>query len=155
MKDDQPKKTSRYLKYFLLGATFIMNLLICVIFVPFFITNTLPMVVGFCWLLVPLWLALSLAYAIFATVLISIVTKGQMCTNGLCRRLFITHFLVGIQVFGCLILGMAYNYSQYAYFGGGYLSVVEYEFQSRDTGNWARAIRNSSELTTDTVLAVF
>ena len=131
-----------------------MNLLICVIFVPFFITNTLPMIVGFCWLLVPLWLALSLVYAIFATSLISIVTKGEKCTCSFSGRFFGTHFAVGIQVFGCLILGMAYNYSQNAYFGGGYLSVVEYEFQSRDTGNWARALRNSTELRADTVLAI-
>ncbi len=50
---------------------------------------------------------------------------------------------------------MAYNYSQYCYFGGGYLSVIGYEFQSRDTGAWGRALANSSDLTTHNILAFF
>ena len=55
------------------------------------------------------------------------------CEKGRCPELFGTHSAAGLQVFGCLILSVAYNYSQYCYFGVGYLPVLGYEFQSRDT----------------------
>jgi hypothetical protein len=50
---------------------------------------------------------------------------------------------------------MAYNYSQYCYFGGGYISVIGYEYQSRDTAAWGRALSNSSDLVTHNILAFF
>jgi hypothetical protein len=78
-----------------------------------------------------------------------------MCKAEYCGRFFLTHCAVGLQVFGCLVLSMAYNYSQYCYFGGGYLPVIGYEFQSRNTATWAQALNNSSELVTHNVLAFF
>jgi hypothetical protein len=130
-----------------------MNALICFVFIPFFILNALPMFVGFCWLLVPLLCALTLAYAIFVTTFVSSASRCHMCKEKHCRRFFATHCAVGLQVFGCLVLSMAYNYSQYCYFGGGYLTAIGYEYQSRDTGAWGRALSNSSDLTVHNVLA--
>ena len=75
--------------------------------------------------------------------------------NGYCGRFFLTHCAVGLQVFGCLVMSIAYNYSQYCYFGGGYIAVLGYEFQSRDTGAWSRAFSNSTLLETHNILAFF
>ena len=136
----------------MLLGTILMNAAVCLVFIPYFLINALPMLVGFCWLLIPLAVVLSLAYAIFTTILVSLVS-GNGCDH--CGRLFGAHFAVGIQVFGCLALSMAYNYSQYTYFGGGYLSVLGYEFRSRDTVAWGNALTNSSELQIHSILAFF
>ena len=134
-EDDSSTMTSvrNVCKMLLLGATIIMNVILCIIFIPFLITNVLPMLVGFCWLLLPLLIVLTVTYAIFITTVASIIGKCGLCQNGYCKRFFLTHFLVGLQVFGCLIISMAYNYSQYCYFGGGYIRVLGYEFESRET----------------------
>ena len=122
-----------------------------------FFTNALVMIVGFCWLLGPLLIILILLYAAFITVVVNIASSSNMCDNsdGYCRLFFGTHCAVGLQVFGCLILSMAYNYSQYWYFGDSYLSAIGYEFQSRDTVAWGRALTNNSQFLTDNILAFF
>ena len=113
------------------------------------------MLAGFCWVLFPLLFALMLAYALFITALVSTIRKCHECSGKYCYQFFGTHCAVGLQVFGCLILSMAYNYSQYCYFGGGYLSVLGYELQSRDTGAWGRALVNDTQLQTHSILAFF
>jgi hypothetical protein len=153
--ESKKQKAQRYLKMFLLFVTIISNALICVAFVPFFITNALPMFVGFFWVLIPVLIALTLVYAVFITVVVSSLSKCAMCTNKYCKRFFATHCAVGLQVFGCLVISMSYNYSQYCYFGGGYTPVIGYEYQSRNTATWAQALSNSSELVTHNVLAFF
>lgn len=150
-KDDE-SALRRFAKIFLLGGTILMNVGICLVFIPYFLINAFPMLVGFCWLLIPLPLLLSLAYAIFTTILVTVVSG---CKFEHCGRLFGAHFLVGLQVFGCLALSMAYNYSQYTYFGGGYLTVLGYEFRSRDTVAWGNSLSNNTELQIHSILAFF
>ena len=173
-KENQSNIT-KYLQYFALGLTITINVTICVIFVPFFITNALPMLVGFCWLLAPLLGVLILVYAGFMSIAI---TCGASCCSDTrvrpfneeedgasqsqvrtgrrrCCYIFGTHCLVGLHVFGCLILSMAYNYSQYCYYGGGYLKVLGYEFQSRDTVSYFSVLGNDTTLVTHNILAFF
>ena len=151
------RKVLSFFKKLLLFGTIFSNALMCLVFVPYFITNALPMFVGFIWLLGPLIIVLVLAYAIFTTIVLNIILSCTMCSccGKECRRLFGTHCAVGLQVFGCLAMSMAYNYSQYCYFGGGYLTVIGYEFQSRDTTAWGRAFANSSDLQAHNMLAFF
>lgn len=139
-------------KRVLLVGTILMNVTISLVFIPYFLTNALPMLVGFCWLLVPLAVLLSAVYGIFTTILLNI-PLGCECNH--CGRLFGAHFLLGLQVFGCLALSMAYNYSQYTYFGGGYLDILGYEFRSRDTLAWWSTLTNSTELQVHSILAFF
>lgn len=149
------KNAGRSAKLLLLIATILSNATICIVFVPYFITNSLPMFVGFIWLLGPLLIVLPLAYASFITVLVSIISKCGMCGDGSCPRFFGTHCAVGLQVFGCLVLSMAYNYSQYCYFGGGYLTAIVYEFRSRDTIAWGQSFSNSTDFQIRNILAFF
>lgn len=143
-------------KWFLLGATVFMNLVVCIVFIPFIITNALPMLVGFCWLLFPLWAVLTVVYAVFIYLLLILIGK---CTDysfeGYGKRMFGAQCLVGLYAFGCLILSMAYNYSQYTYYAGGYIRVLGYEFQSRETGAYFIRLGNDSELVGHNVLAFF
>ncbi|CAF4064207.1 unnamed protein product [Adineta steineri] len=71
------------------------------------------------------------------------------------RHHFCTHCVVGLQVFGCLVFSMAFNYSQYSFYGGDFNSVPWYEYQSRDTVTWFHSLSNSSELLTHNILAAF
>ncbi len=52
-------------------------------------------------------------------------------------------------------MSMAYNYSQYSFFGADYSSVIWYEYQSRDTAAWFNSLTNSTELDIQNVLAPF
>lgn len=140
---------------FLLGSTIIMNVAICLVFLPYMVTNSIPMIVGFCWLLLPLLAILTLVYALIITAFVSIISRCAMCDEGFCCRFFFTHCAVGLQVFGCLIISMAYNYSQYCYFGSGYLPAVVNEFQSRDTVVWAHSLVNDTTFQIHNILAFF
>lgn len=112
------------------------------------------MIVGYCWLLIPLLAILTFLYAGLIIVVMGIGSSCGMFSNFNNNRawFFGTHCAVGVQIFGCLIAGMAYNYSQYWYFGDGYFSVIGYEFQSRDTVAWGRALTNDSQLLTENIL---
>jgi hypothetical protein len=148
-------KCQAYFKWFLLTFTILLNSAIVLVFIPYFITNALPMLVGFCWVLMPILGLLILAYVIFVLIVVSIIDRCKMCKEKFVMRMFATHCAVGLQVFGCLIVSMAYNYSQYCYFEGGYLPVLGYELQSRDTVTWANNIANNSQLIAHNILAFF
>ena len=158
-RDGFIRSSYQYLKWFLLGATIVLNSAVCLVFIPYIITNALPMLVGFIWLFIPLLAALVVVYAAFITAFMTWCVcckkeEGQS-RRGKCGKLFRTHCLVGLQVFGCLILSMAYNYSQYCYFGGGYIRVISYEFQSRETVFYFNTLGNDSSLVTHNILAFF
>ena len=142
-------------KMLLLGSTILMNLTLCLVFVPYFITNALPMFVGFFWLLIPLLFVLILAYASFITGIVIIIQKKSGVKKTHARRLFLAHCAVGLQVFGCLVVTMAYNYSQYCYFGGGYISVIPLEFYSHDTLAWGNTFKINTQNQVDTFLSFF
>ena len=144
-----PEKKRDIIILVLLMICIVLNGILLIVFIPFTITNALPMLVGFCWLLIPLLFALIITYALFISTILWCKKKKNF------RRLFLAHFAVGLQVFFCLIIAMAYNCSQYCYFGGGYLEVIGYEFNSRDTGRWGSTLVNSSQLQAHTILAFF
>jgi hypothetical protein len=155
-KENEPDKNDmNWLKWTLLGFTIVMNSLVCLVFVAFFISNVLPMLIAYCWVLLPILGGLVLTYATLITSVISGIRQCQDCGCVYCLKFFGTHCIVGLQVFGCLILGMAYNYSQYSFFGAAYTSVPWYEYQSRDTVAWFNSLTNSSELVIHNVLTPF
>lgn len=147
-------KSWRTVKWVLLGSTITMNIIVMLVFVPFFVSNTVPMLIAYCWFLLPILGGLVLVYAIFITSTINALRKCKNCGFCFCLKFFGIHCLVGLQVFGCLILGMAFNYSQYNYFGADYLPTIGFEAQSRDTVTWYNTLTNSTQLIIDNALTV-
>jgi len=157
-KKDQDKVMNddmRQVKWFLLGSSIVMNSAVFLVFIPFFVSNVVPMLIAYVWVLVPLLIALVLTYAIFITSVVNAIRQCKDCSCIYCGKFFATHCIVGLQVFGCLIVSMAYNYSQYSFFGADYSSVIWYEYQSRDTAAWFNSLTNSTELDIQNVLAPF
>jgi len=157
-KKDQDKVMNddmRQVKWFLLGSSIVMNSAVFLAFIPFFVSNVVPMLIAYVWVLLPLLGVLVLTYAIFITSVVNAIRQCQDCSCIYCGKFFGTHCIVGLQVFGCLIVSMAYNYSQYSFFGADYSSVIWYEYQSRDTATWFNSLTNSTELDIQNVLAPF
>lgn len=151
-KKPSDKNCQKYLKWFLLGMTFVLNTAVASAFIPFLISNTVPMLIAYCWILLPILFGLTLVYAILVTSVVSCVRKCTDCGCGYCLKFFGAHCLVGLQVFGALALSMAYNYSQYSYFGADFMPVLWYEYLSRDTVSWYKTLTNSTELVVDNIL---
>jgi hypothetical protein len=157
-KDKIDKSTKKYMsscKWFLLISSIVMNALAVLVFIPFFISNVVPMLIAYCWILLPILGGLVVLYATFVTSVINAIKQCQDCGCVYCLKFFGTHFLVGLQVFGCLVLGMAYNYSQYSFFGTSYKEVMWSEYQSRDTINWFNTLTNNSDLLIHNLLTPF
>ncbi|CAF1094335.1 unnamed protein product [Rotaria magnacalcarata] len=144
-KKNSGARSSRKFKWALLCTTIVLNVGVCLVFIPFFISNTIPMLIAYCWLLVSVLGALVLVYAVFITIVINALRKCDGCSCRYCAKFFAAHCIVGCQAFGCLILSMAYNYSQYSYFGADYTSTIGYEAQSRDTVTWFNSLTNNTD----------
>lgn len=142
-------------KSFLLGATIVMNTGVFLAFIPFFVSNTIPMIIAYCWILLPVLAGVVLIYAIIVTSVVNGIRECEGCGCAYCLKFFGIHCVVGLQVFGTLVFSMAYNYSQYSYYGADYSQVMWYEYQSRDTVVWFNTLSNSSELTIHNLLTPF
>jgi len=151
MKEDSLK----WLKWTLLITTMILNGGVFLAFIPFFVSNTIPMIIAYCWLLLPILGGVVLIYASIVTIIINSCRKCEGCGCCFFWKFFGTHCVVGSQVFGCLIFAMAYNYSQYSYFGADYSDVMYYEYQSRDTINWFNNLKNNSDKAIHNLLTPF
>ncbi|CAF1132923.1 unnamed protein product [Adineta ricciae] len=144
-----------YIKWALLISTIVLNSLVFVAFIPFFISNVFPMLIAYSWVLICVLAALVLAYATFITVVVNALRQCADCGCVYFLKFFGTHCVVGLQVFGCLVLSMAYNYSQYSFFGADYTSVIWCEYQSRDTTIWYQRLTNDSESLIQNLLTPF
>jgi hypothetical protein len=142
-------------KWALLIITITLNCLVCLAFIPFFISNVLPMIIAYCWVLLSILVILVLVYAIFISVVVNAITRCRDCGCVYCLKFFGTHCVVGIQVFGCLVFSMAYNYSQYSFFGASYSDVIWCEYQSRDTAFWYKSLTTDSEMLVHNLLTPF
>ncbi|CAF0856758.1 unnamed protein product [Adineta steineri] len=149
------KGNIKYIKWFLLGTSITLNSLIAMVFIPFFVSNVIPMLIIYSWILVVILVGLILLYAIVITSVVNAIRKCEGCGCIYCTKFFAAHCVVGLQVFGCLVFSMAFNYSQYSFYGGDFNSVPWYEYQSRDTVTWFHSLSNSSELLTHNLLAAF
>ncbi|UJR10993.1 hypothetical protein I4U23_015177 [Adineta vaga] len=158
-KEDPKNKVKsnamNYVKWTLLIITIVLNSLVFLAFIPFLISNVLPMLIAYSWVLFPLLAALVLIYATFITIVVNAFRQCEGCGCIYFWKFFGTHCLVGVQVFGSLVFSMAYNYSQYSFFGADYTSVIWCEFQSRDTIVWYQRLTNDSESLIQNLLTPF
>lgn len=75
LKEDSLK----WLKWTLLGATLFLNTSVFLAFIPFFVSNTIPMIIAYCWLLLPILGGVVLIYASVVTILINSFRKCEGC----------------------------------------------------------------------------
>lgn len=154
-KNQVSKNPLNYVKWSLLITTIVLNCIVCLSFIPFVISNVIPMLISYCWVLLPILGILVLTYATFITAVVNAIKRCQDCGCVYCLKFFGTHCVVGVQVFGCLVFSMAYNYSQYSLFGASYSDVIWCEFQSRDTVYWYKSLTNDTEMLIQNILTPF